>query len=128
MLKMAVYILVSVVFGFVMGKLYASAKNSEDNKEKDDKYNKIISDKNGLIIKQKNSIRSMQRKVESSTQGYELQQVLNEKLEKRATKLQEENRELSNTLKSKIKQIDEKDEIINLLEKRTNEINIKDAI
>jgi hypothetical protein len=133
MLKMAVYIIISVFFGFLMGKLYSNAKNREDNIEKDDKYNKIISDKNGIIIKQKNNIRAMERKLDGATQGYELQLKLYEKLESKNRQLkdensdvlhlQNENRTLSSSLSDKVKLIDEKDQIITLLEGKIKKEN-----
>ncbi len=128
MVKMAVYIIVSVVFGFIVGQMFANTKNRESNVERDDKFNKIISNKNGIIIKLKNDARSLERKSEASTQGYDLQRRLYEKLElenkmlrgenKELLHLQNENRELSNSLGNKVKLLDKKDEIITLLERK----------
>jgi CHASE3 domain sensor protein len=129
---MALYIVVSVLFGVVIGILYIKAKNREENLEKEQKQFKVINDKNEIIMRLKNELRSLQRKVDAINQGYDLQSKLLTTKERELnsqeqtnTKLQElkaEYRKLSMELSQKIKIIDDKDEIITLLEKRINEI------
>jgi len=130
---MVLYIVVSVLFGVMIGFLYAKAKNKEENLEKEQKQFKVINDKNEIIMRLKNELRSLQRKVDAINQGYDLQSKLlstkerelsdshgqtNEKLRE----LKAEYRKLSIELSEKIKIIDDKDEIITLLEKRINEV------
>jgi K+-sensing histidine kinase KdpD len=139
-MKMALYIIVSVVFGYLIGMLYANAKNREENSKKQQKQQKILSEKNATIIKMKNELRTSQRKVNAINQGYELQSKLLTKkeselknsLEKienhKSTKkdfnsLKVEHRILSIDLSNKIKILDDKDEIITLLEKKINQIS-----
>jgi len=133
LVKMALYIVVSVVFGVVIGFLYARAKNKEENLEKEQKQFKVINDKNEIIMKLKNELRSLQRKVDAINQGYDLQSKLlstkerelndnHEQTEEKLRELKSEYRKLSIELSQKIKIIDDKDQIITLLEKRINEI------
>jgi predicted RNase H-like nuclease (RuvC/YqgF family) len=131
MVKMALYIIVSVVFGYFIGKLYSNAKNREIYSEKEQKQNKIISEKNSTIIKLKNELRATLRKVDAINQGYELQSKLlatkdseiKESLEKmkELNSIKSEHRSLSMQLSQKIKIIDDKDEVITLLEKKINQ-------
>ncbi len=125
MVKMAFYIVVSVLFGFVIGRMFANARSAEIYQEKDRKYNSIISEKNSTIIKLKNDLRTAHRKVDAINQGYELQLKLLQKkeLEHKTTQeeistLENKNSELTKALSVKFKSLDDKDEIISLLEKR----------
>ncbi len=112
MLKMALYIIVSVLFGFVIGKMFAKAKSAELYKDKDQKYNNIISEKNATIIKLKNDLRTTCRKVDAINQGYDLQlKLLQKKEEEHKTKQSES-----------FKSISDKDDIISFLEKRISEL------
>lgn len=134
---MAFYIIGSVLFGVVIGALYAKARAKEVYLEKEQKFTKIISNKNDAIISLKNNLRSIQRKHEAINQGYQLQTKLVNTQEQEIKKLQEqyndlevnfkaaqqdflslksENRDLSKSLSNKFKQTDEQNEIIALLE------------
>lgn len=130
---MALYIVVSVLFGVLIGVLYTRAKNREENVEKEQKQFKVINDKNEMIMRLKNELRSLQRKVDAINQGYNLQskllttkeRELNNNHEHTNTKLCElkaEYRKLSIELSEKIKIIDDKDEIITLLENKIKQI------
>lgn len=142
--QMAIYIIVAVVFGFVMGKLYANAKNAEENAEKEIKYTKIISDKNSAIINLKSDLRTAHRNMDALQQGYELKEKLlhtteneykqlekgyrdiDDELQALQTKLQSlkaENRDLSMSVSEKIKSIDAKEEIIKLLESKIADLS-----
>ncbi len=136
---MALYIVVSVLFGYLMGVLFSNAKNRETYAQKEQKHLKIISEKNATIIKLKNELRSARRKVEAINQGYDLQSKLLEKKERELNGLLEatedynqikkdynflkvEHRTLSIELSNKIKTIDDKDEVITLLESKIKQV------
>jgi CHASE3 domain sensor protein len=129
---MALYIVVSVLFGVMIGFLYARAKNSEENLEKEQKQFKVINDKNEIIMRLKNELRSLQRKVDAINQGYDLQAKLlttkekelnnQEQTSKKLQELKAEYRKLSIELSEKIKIIDDKDEIITLLENKIKQV------
>jgi len=116
MVKMALYIIVSVVFGYIIGKLYSDAKNREIYNEKELKFTKIISEKNAAIIKLKSDLRSSARKVDALNQGYDLQSKLLETKERELKELLEKTENLDALKMQKI--IDDKDEIITFLEKK----------
>ncbi len=132
MVKMALYIIVSVLFGYIIGKLYSNAKNREIYNEKEVKYIKIISEKNAAIIKLKSDLRSSRRKVDAINQGYELQSKLLVAKERDLKEILEktedyklikvEHRTISKELSDKIKIIDDKDEIIAYLEKKITQV------
>jgi len=109
MVQMALYIVVSVVFGYIMGAWYANSKNMELYTPKEQKQTKIISEKNNAIIHLKSELRSAHRKVDALTQGYELQ-----------TKL-------LNTKEKELKKSANKDKIINLLEKKIQQLTRENA-
>jgi len=133
MVKMALYIIVSVAFGYMVGKLYSNAKNREIYDEKELKYTKIISEKNATIVKLKNDLRSSYRKIDTINQGYELQSKLLEAKEKELKdyilikddliSLKVDHRTTSKELTDKIKIIDDKDEIITFLEKKIGQVS-----
>jgi len=75
-MKMAFYIIASVLFGLVIGLLYSNAKNREIYDDKEQKMLKIISEKNSNIIKLKSELRSIRRKIDAINQGYTLQSKL----------------------------------------------------
>ncbi len=75
-MKMAFYIIASVLFGLIIGLLYSNAKNREIYEEKEKKMLKIISEKNSSIIKLKGELRSIRRKIDAINQGYTLQSKL----------------------------------------------------
>jgi seryl-tRNA synthetase len=144
MVKMALYIVVSVGFGYIIGLLYSNAKNREIYVEKELKHHKILSDKNATIIKLKNELRSAHRKVDALNQGYNLQSKLLETKEREFKELVEatkdyehiksdysllkiEHRTLSIQLSNKIKVTDDKDQIITLLEKKIGQISKENA-
>ena len=116
MVKMALYIIVSVVFGYIIGKLYSDAKNREIYNEKELKFTKIISEKNAAIIKLKSDLRSSARKVDALNQGYDIQSKLLETKERELKELLEKTENLDALKMQKI--IDDKDEIITFLEKK----------
>ncbi len=139
MMKMAIYIVGSVLFGTIIGILYAKSRAQELYVEKEQKLTKIISDKNSAIISLKNDLRSIQRKHEAINQGYQIQTKLTQTQEQEIKKskeqisqleknlstsqeaystLQHDNRDLSNEISEKIKQIDEQNQIIELLESK----------
>jgi len=141
---MALYIIVSVVFGYIMGVLYSNAKNREIYAHKEQKRLKIISEKNATIIKLKNELRIAHRKVNAVNQGYDLQYKLLEKKEQELARLLEatedynqikkdfnslkvEHRTLSIDLSEKIKTIDDKDEVITLLEGKIKQVTNEQA-
>jgi hypothetical protein len=116
---MALYIVVSVLFGVFIGYFYLKTKNSEVNSETERRHFKILNDKNESIMRLKNEVRSLQRKIDAINQGYDLQSKLlikERELSENEQKLKSENRDLSIELSKKIKIIDEKDQIIALLE------------
>lgn len=140
MVKMALYIVVSVVFGYIVGLLYSNAKKREVYAEKEQKHYKILSEKNATIVKLKNELRSTRRKVEAINQGYNLQSKLLETKERELEALFEatndyehiksdysslkvEHQTLSIQLSDKIKIADDKDQIITLLEKKISQIS-----
>jgi hypothetical protein len=112
---MAVYIVVAVLFGLLIGFLYANAKNEEQMIEKEQKLNKIVSDKNAMIMHLKSELRAAYRKVDTINQGYELQSKL----------LSSKEKEFNKTTKHKSMslQIDRKDKIIELLEQKIQQIS-----
>ena len=116
MVKMALYIIVSVVFGYIIGKLYSNAKNREFYNEKELKFTKIISEKNAAIIKLKSDLRSSTRKVDAINQGYDLQSKLLETKERELKEVLGKTENLDAIKMQKI--IDDKDEIITFLEKK----------
>ena len=116
MVKMALYIVVSVLFGYIIGKLYSDAKNREIYNEKELKFTKIISEKNAAIIKLKSDLRSSSRKVDALNQGYDLQSKLLETKERELKELLGKTENLDAIKMEKI--IDDKDEIITFLEKK----------
>ena len=141
---MALYIVVSVLFGYIMGLMFSNAKNREIYAEKEQKQHTIISEKNNTIVKLKNELRATLRKVDAINQGYELQSKLVETKERELQELSTvtknykdvkkdfsalkvEHRTLSMELSGKIKTIDDKDEIITLLEKKISQISKEKA-
>lgn len=144
MMKMALYIIVSVLFGYIIGMLYANSKNREENASKEQKQYKIISEKNATIIELKNELRSSSRKIDTVNQGYELQSKLLETKERELDELLDltedydqirgdysslkvEHRIVSLDLSDKIKSIDEKDQVIRLLEQKISQISKENA-
>jgi hypothetical protein len=136
-MKMALYIIVSVVFGYLIGVMFSNAKNREKYAKKEQKNLKIISEKNATIIKLKNELRITRRKIDALNQGYHLQSKLLSTKEQdfesllKATKdyssIKTEHRTLSIELAEKIKIADNKDQIITLLENKIKQISKEEA-
>jgi hypothetical protein len=136
-MKMALYIIVSVVFGYLIGVMFSNAKNREKYAKKEQKNLKIISEKNATIIKLKNELRITRRKVDALNQGYDLQSKLLSTKEQdlesllKATEdyssIKTEHRTLSIELAEKIKIADNKDQIITLLENKIKQISKEEA-
>ncbi len=134
---MALYIIVSVVFGYLIGVMFSNAKNREKYAKKEQKNLKIISEKNATIIKLKNELRITRRKVDALNQGYDLQSKLLSTKEQdlesllKATEdyssIKTEHRTLSIELAEKIKIADNKDQIITLLENKIKQISKEEA-
>jgi hypothetical protein len=109
LIEIALYIVVAVVFGYIMGAWYANTRNKELYTPKEQKQTKIISEKNSAIIQLKSELRSAHRKIAAINQGYELQTNLLNKKEKELTKLSS------------------KDKIINLLERKIQHLTKENA-
>ena len=144
MMKMALYIIASVLFGYMVGMLYSNSKNRERYAEKERKQYKIISEKNAAIIRLKNDLRSTNRKMDAINQGYDLQSKLlatkereleelldltedYDQIKNDYSSLKVEHRIVSIDLSDKIKNVDDKDQVIRLLENKISQISKEKA-
>ncbi len=86
---MVFYIVASVLFGFIMGHLFSSARNSETNAKKEQKHSKTLSDKNAAIVKLKRDLRSAFRKIDTAKTAYNTQSKFLVKKEQELKELKE---------------------------------------